>query len=145
MGKYVENHLSSNEKIIYKGRISYITIITSIFRLRLIRNLIDIFTTELAITNKKVIGKRGFINSASMDSALDKVQNVAVKSGLFGKIFNYGDITITTAAGSYHFFNIAKAETFKQRLNAQIEQYSEDKVKSQAAEMAKAMAGALNR
>ena len=103
MGKYIENHLTKNEKIIKKAKISAITIFTSIFRLRFFRNLVAMATTELGFTDKNVIGKSGFISSKAMSSSLDKVQNVSVKSGLFGKIFNYGDVTVTTASGTYKF------------------------------------------
>lgn len=143
MGKYIENHLTKNEKIIKKAKISAITIFTSIFRLRFFRNLVAMATTELGFTDKNVIGKSGFISSKAMSSSLDKVQNVSVKSGLFGKIFNYGDVTVTTASGTYKFFNIAKAEAFKTALMTQIETYGEEKVKYQAAQMAQAMAGAI--
>lgn len=145
MGKYIENHLTKNEKIILKAKISPITIITSIFRLRFIRNLIAIATTEIGFTNKNVMGKSGFISSKAMSSSLDKVQNVSVKSGLFGKLFNYGDITVTTASGTYKFYNIAKAEAFKTALMSQIDTYGEEKVKYQASQMAQAMSSAINK
>lgn len=145
MGKYIENHLTKNEQIILKAKISPITIITSIFRLRFIRNLIAMATTELGYTNKNVIGKSGFITSKAMSSTLDKVQNVSVKSGLFGKIFNYGDVTVTTASGTYKFYNIAKAEAFKTGLMSQIDIYGEEKIKYQASQMAQAMSGAIKK
>lgn len=145
MGKYIENHLTKNEKIILKAKISPVTIITSIFRLRFIRNLIAIATTEIGFTNKNVMGKSGFISSKAMSSSLDKVQNVSVKSGLFGKLFNYGDITVTTASGTYKFYNIAKAEAFKTALMSQIDTYGEEKVKYQASQMAQAMSSAINK
>lgn len=145
MGKYIENHLTKNEKIILKAKISPITIITSIFRLRFIRNLIAIATTEIGFTNKNVMGKSGFISSKAMSSSLDKVQNVSVKSGLFGKMFNYGDITVNTASGTYKFYNIAKAEAFKTALMSQIDTYGEEKVKYQASQMAQAMSSAINK
>lgn len=145
MGKYIENHLTKNEKIILKAKISPVTIITSIFRLRFIRNLIAIATTEIGFTNKNVMGKSGFISSKAMSSSLDKVQNVSVKSGLFGKMFNYGDITVTTASGTYKFYNIAKAEAFKTALMSQIDTYGEEKVKYQASQMAQAMSSAINK
>ena len=145
MGKYIEKHLTKNEKIILKAKISPVTIITSIFRLRFIRNLIAIATTEIGFTNKNVMGKSGFISSKAMSSSLDKVQNVSVKSGLFGKMFNYGDITVTTASGTYKFYNIAKAEAFKTALMSQIDTYGEEKVKYQASQMAQAMSSAINK
>ena len=61
----------------------------------------------------------------------------------WGKIFNYGTVKINTAAGVYEFDGVSSPDNFKRKIMNQIEQYEEDRVKQQAAEMASAMAGAL--
>ncbi len=140
MGKYVEKQLTNKEKVILKARISYVTIFTSIFCFRFFRNLIDIATTELAFTNKNVIGKTGFIRSGSLSSPLNKIQNINVSSGLGGKIFKYGTIKIQTAGGQVVFHSIKDAEGFKQKLLAQMDIYEDERIQQQAS----AMAGAIN-
>ena len=79
-----------------------------------------------------------------MDSMLNKVQNVKVTQSFGGKIFNYSDIIVTTAAGSYKFGAIKNGNQFKNMVTAQIDQFEEDRIKQQADEMAKSMAGVLN-
>ena len=100
---------------------------------------------ELGITNKRVIGKVGVANTKSLDAPLNKIQNSSVVQPFFGKIFNYGTVRIDTAAGNFEFPAVKNAENFKSILMAQIDQYEEDRVKQQAAEMANAMTSALNR
>ncbi len=98
---------------------------------------------ELAITNKRIIGKVGVLNTNSLDSPLNKIQNVSEDQTFGGKIFNYSTITITTAAGSYKYSCIKRGAAFKNAIMAQIDQYEEDRIKQQAAEMAAAMSGAM--
>ena len=78
MGKYIDKNLSRNEQIIVKAKFS------------IFGGLIGIFINELAVTNKNVVGKAGFIRKKTMSSPLDKVQNISVSKGLFGSIFGYG-------------------------------------------------------
>ena len=154
MSKYVENNLTRNETIIKKASISKLSLIPTWiggivfgilvvpFILAIVKT-IQLFNIELAITSRRIIGKAGVVNSSAMDAPLDKVQNVKVSSGLWGKIFGYGTIEIDTAAGKYTFLKVNKADAFKKALMAQIEQAQEDKMKQQAEEMAKAMAAAI--
>ena len=104
---------------------------------------ISIFNIELAVTDRRVIGKSGIINTSAMDAPLDKIQNCSVSSGLWGKIFGYGTIEIHTAADLYLFTMVKNPDAFKKALMAQIEQAQEDKMKQQAEEMAKAMSSAI--
>ncbi len=152
MSQYVENQLGKGEIIINDAKISKISIIPSIISLifivtifKALKNIIGVFFIHLAITNKRVIGKYGIINTNACDAPLNKVQNVSVSSGLGGKIFGYGTVEIHTAAGKYKFNFIKKAEAFRSQLSAQIDQYEEDQAKRQAEEMAKAMAGMMNK
>ena len=155
MGKYVENNLNKNEQIILKAELNPIRLVLSwvggilffwliVPLFSAIKNTILHVNTELAITNKRIIGKVGFANSSSLDAPLNKIQNVSAATTLFGKIFNYGVITITTAAGQFRFAGIKKVDALKGVVMNQIDQYEEDRIKQQAAEMANAMAGALN-
>ncbi len=135
MGKYLEQNLSRNEKIVKQAKLFAVSIFTG--------GIFAYATTELAVTNKNVIGRVGFIRKKVMSSPLNKVQNVAVSKGLFGSIFGYGKVKIDTAAGSYSFKYIKKPEDFKKTVFDQMEIFEREKVKQQAAEMAAAMSGAM--
>lgn len=104
-----------------------------------VKDLIKFFTTKLIITNKRVNGKTGLINTNELDSPLNKINGVQVRQGLFGKIFNYGTISITTASTVFNFDYIDKPNDFKTILNNQIEKYDDDRIEKQAKKMAEAM------
>lgn len=157
MGKYVQSNLGKNETIVAEAKLTGLMLLGKwivgilFFWLLFIPTIKAIVATvrfknvELAVTNKRIVGKTGVINSGSLDAPLNKIQNVSASSGFWGKIFGYGRITIQTAAGSYDFYGVKTPDSFKGIIMAQIDQYEEDRVKQQAAEMAQAMAGVLNR
>ncbi len=156
MGKYVENQIGKNETIVKKADLNGLFLLGAWIKgillcwLFLIPTIKAIIATikfnhiELAVTNKRIIGKIGVANTDSMDSPLNKIQNVSLSQPFFGKIFNYSTVSVVTAAGAYKFEAIKNGQGFKNIVMAQIEQYEEDRVKQQAAEMAKSMASVLN-
>ena len=155
MGRYVENSLYRNEKIIKKAELNPLHLVIKwvygilfcwllfIPTVKAIIATVKFKNNELAITDKRVIGKIGVFNTHSLDAPLNKVQNASVNQGFWGKIFNSATICIPTAARSFYFEGVKNAEAFKSMLMAQIEQYEEDRVKQQAAEMANAMSAAM--
>lgn len=155
MGKYVENNLNRGETIVKKAELNSISLVmTWVFGIlffwllfipliKAIIATIKFCNTELAITNKRIVGKTGFANSGSLDAPLNKIQTASASTKFWGKIFNYGTVTINTAAGAFTFTGIKNADGFKGLVMAQIEQYEEDRVKAQAQEMASAMAAAI--
>jgi uncharacterized membrane protein YdbT with pleckstrin-like domain len=52
------------------------------------------FTTEVAVTDRRIIYKVGFINRHTVEMHMDKVESVDVDQTILGRLFNYGDITI---------------------------------------------------
>ena len=52
------------------------------------------FTTEVAVTDRRVISKTGFIRRRTVEMHMDKVESVDVDQTILGRLFNYGDITI---------------------------------------------------
>jgi uncharacterized membrane protein YdbT with pleckstrin-like domain len=58
------------------------------------------WTTEIAVTNKRVIQKRGFIRRDTAEMNMDKVESVIVNQSLLGRLLGYGSIVIRgTGAG----------------------------------------------
>src|SRR5947208_843643 len=51
-------------------------------------------TTEIAVTNKRVIQKRGLIRRLTGEMNMDKVESVIVDQSLLGRILGYGSITV---------------------------------------------------
>ena len=61
------------------------------------REVFRVLTTEIAITDRRVISKTGLFNTEVKVTPLNKVNNVNVKQSLFGNMLDYGDIEVTTA------------------------------------------------
>jgi uncharacterized membrane protein YdbT with pleckstrin-like domain len=51
-------------------------------------------TTEIAVTDRRIIYKRGFISRRTIEMQMDKVESVDVDQSVMGRILNYGDIII---------------------------------------------------
>lgn len=73
-------------------------------------------TDELAVTDKRIIGKIGLIAIKTMDMPIVKIQNVSVSYNILGRILKYGAVSIFSSSGEYTFKNIKKPEQFKNRL-----------------------------
>lgn len=66
----------------------------------LIREWYGWWTTEIAVTNLRVIYKTGFIQRRTNEMNMDKVESVQVDQSILGRILDYGTVIITgTGAG----------------------------------------------
>jgi uncharacterized membrane protein YdbT with pleckstrin-like domain len=57
-------------------------------------------TTELALTDRRIIMKRGFISRDTVEMNLNKVESLHVNQSLMGRILNYGDVTVVGTGAS---------------------------------------------
>jgi len=57
------------------------------------------FTTEIDVTDKRVILKRGFISRETTEMNMDKIVSIDVEQSIFGRILDYGTIKINGAGG----------------------------------------------
>ena len=155
MGRYVEQNLTRNEKVVKEAELNVLKLVAAwVFGIvffwllliptyRAIKATIIYCNTELAITNKRIIGKVGVATSGSLDAPLDKIQTVGVVTTLGGKRLNYGTIKISTAAGDCLFHGLKNPESLKNMITVAMDEAEEEKVKHQAEEMAAAMAAAM--
>lgn len=51
-------------------------------------------TFELALTNKRVIGKRGVIRRHTLELSLRKVERIEVDQGILGRLFGFGTVVV---------------------------------------------------
>ncbi len=51
-------------------------------------------TTEIAVTNKRIIYKRGLVARYVGEISIDRVEGVNVLQGIMGRIFNYGRLIV---------------------------------------------------
>jgi uncharacterized membrane protein YdbT with pleckstrin-like domain len=50
--------------------------------------------TEIAVTNRRVIYKKGLIRRQTNEMNMDKVESVQINQSILGRLFDYGDVTI---------------------------------------------------
>ncbi|MFI8383872.1 PH domain-containing protein [Pseudomonas sp. NPDC079086] len=109
MGSYVDSALTKGEHIIYQAKVSVWSlapiialgfIFLGLFGIGLlfwIDAAIKYFTTELAITNKRVIAKFGLISRTTIEINLQKIESIQVNQGVLGRIFNFGSVVVSGA------------------------------------------------
>lgn len=80
---------------------------------------------EYVVTNYRVLRNTGVLSKTSVDSRLDKINNVEHRQSLWGRLLNFGDVEIDTASetGTAVFRNISHPLEFKRAIVATAEQY----------------------
>ena len=58
------------------------------------------FVNELAMTNKRVISKKGFIRSDTSELKLSKLETIEIKQSVLGRILGFGKIICIGTGGS---------------------------------------------
>jgi uncharacterized membrane protein YdbT with pleckstrin-like domain len=58
------------------------------------------WTTEIAVTDKRIIYKRGFIRRHTVEMNMDKVATVDVDQSILGRMLDYGSIRIVGTGGT---------------------------------------------
>jgi uncharacterized membrane protein YdbT with pleckstrin-like domain len=58
------------------------------------------WTTEIAVTDKRLIYKTGFITRHTVEMNMDKVASVDVNQSILGRILDYGTVQVIGAGGA---------------------------------------------
>jgi uncharacterized membrane protein YdbT with pleckstrin-like domain len=126
MSGYVEGALTKGEQVVYRAQISVwslapLLLIGFVFMalygfgiLFWIAAAIKYFTTELAITNKRVIAKFGLIRRSTIEINLQKIESIQVHQSILGRIFNFGSVVVSGAGNPRAVIpNISKPLQFR--------------------------------
>jgi uncharacterized membrane protein YdbT with pleckstrin-like domain len=70
--------------------------------------VIMLYTTEQAITNKRVVFKNGLIARKTEEMNLNRVETVEVEQSILGRIFGYGDVKLTGTGSSFVIFKFVE-------------------------------------
>jgi uncharacterized membrane protein YdbT with pleckstrin-like domain len=77
------------------------------------------WTTEVDVTDRRIVYKRGFIRRHTVEMNMDKVESVDVDQSILGRMLNYGDITIRgTGVGIEPLHNIDAPLEFRNQVTA---------------------------
>lgn len=129
MGSYIDSNLTTNERVIKEAQVSWWSqwpffliggflvlsgmgaslgsdesgggggVILFIAATFIILAVIRVISTELALTNKRVIAKTGFIRRNTVELRLEKVEGFVVNQSIFGRIFKYGSVVVSGTGG----------------------------------------------
>ena len=108
---YIDDSLIEGERVIHKARVSWwsqfglivlglVTLVVVIGLFFLLAAWINVRSTEIAITTRRVIAKFGFIRRSTVEINLDKVEALRVEQGMMGRFLNFGTIFISGAGTS---------------------------------------------
>lgn len=89
-----------------------------------IREYIYIKSIELAFTDKRVIGKVGLINTVTIETPLNKVNNISIRKNFLAHLFGYGTIIITSSSMDHVFHYIENPEKFKNSLLDEMDKFN---------------------
>jgi len=79
------------------------------------------FSSEFAVTNKRVLIKVGLIRRHSIELLLQKVEGIGVDQGLLGRILGYGTITVSGVGGTKEAFRmISNPLEFRRQVQASL-------------------------
>ena len=124
MGKYIDQAVVPGEKIIMEGEFAladnWLALTLSLGLLYL-----PIYhyqkTNEIAVTNNRIIGKSGIISRDTIDISLKSIESVDVSQTILGRIFGYGDVSITGSGGiKRNIVGIKEPEKLKQAINTAV-------------------------
>jgi len=124
---YIDDSLVPGETVLHRARVSWwsqaglvvlgillLVVVVGLFFL--VAAWIKVHSTELAITNRRVIAKFGFIKRDTVEINLEKVEALRVEQGFWGRILNFGTILMTGTGGSLEPIpNIADPLVFRRK------------------------------
>jgi uncharacterized membrane protein YdbT with pleckstrin-like domain len=102
---YIDDSLVAGETVVHRARVSWwsqfgllllglVTLVVVIGLFFLATAWVRVHATEIAITNRRVIAKFGFIRRHTVEINLDKVESLRVEQGLMGRFLNFGTVFI---------------------------------------------------
>lgn len=110
---YIESTLVKGEEVIYEGKLSVWSLLPIVVvgilllpfygagLILLVVAYLRYISTELALTNKRIIAKVGFITRNTIEINLSKVESIRISQGLFGRLMNFGGIIVSGSGASH--------------------------------------------
>jgi membrane protein YdbS with pleckstrin-like domain len=148
---YLDDHLLTGERIVYRAKLHWTIFLISIVVVLLgiglgillqvlepaysfaggalvgvglllaIGPAVRYISSEFAVTDKRVLGKVGFIERESDETLLSKIEAIAVDQGVLGRVFGFGTVTITGTGGTQEVFSrISEPLEFRRQIQSQI-------------------------
>ncbi len=148
---YVNENLMTGERIIYETRLHWIILfvpvaisgilflfvglwvssgdVNGVVAISLIGGgvalsgeaIIRLLTSEFAVTDRRVMIKVGWLRRRTIETLLQKVENLGVEQSISGRLLGFGSLAVTGTGGtSEHFANIRSPLVFREHVQEQI-------------------------
>jgi uncharacterized membrane protein YdbT with pleckstrin-like domain len=144
---YIDQTLLADERVVYRTALHWIIFARGVFvllvglvvlvafshvpvaglvvlllaLLLLIPPFVAYQTTELGVTNKRLIVKVGFIRRRTLELLLRQVEAISVDQTLAGRMFDYGSITLTGTGGVREIFHrVREPLELRRRIQGQV-------------------------
>ena len=79
-------------------------------------------STEMAVTNRRVLMKSGILGRRTVELMLSKVESIGVDQGIFGRMAGYGRVVVRGTGGTHELFDrIARPLEFRRQVQEQID------------------------
>lgn len=90
---------------------------------RMARTLVNRGTTDMLITNRRVLSRIGVLRKESDEMFLGKIESVEVQQNLWARLMNYGTVEVNgSGEGQLIFPNIESPGNFRRACMAAVEQ-----------------------
>jgi uncharacterized membrane protein YdbT with pleckstrin-like domain len=148
---YVDKNLLSRESVVFRGRLHWNVYVVPVFITALslfvaywgatqkynnvalgffvaaaasiLFPYVRAKTSEFVVTDKRIIMKVGILGVRTLEMFLNKVENIGVNQTIWGRMFNFGEVTVTGSGGTKEVFgNIARPYEFRKAAQEQISQ-----------------------
>ncbi len=143
MASYVDSNLNPGEHVVYRGTVHWIVflppvvmvcfgvpLIGMVEQIGLVLTVAGLLagaaawirqtTSEFAVTNRRVIVKTGLLARRTIEINISRVESVGVDQDIFGRIFNYGAITVIGTGGTKEPFTlIENPQAFRRMVQAE--------------------------
>jgi uncharacterized membrane protein YdbT with pleckstrin-like domain len=79
------------------------------------------FSSDFAVTDKRVLARMGIVQRQSLETLLSKIEGLGVEQDLWGRLLGYGTITLTGTGGTRESIAaIPRPLEFRRQVQAQI-------------------------
>jgi uncharacterized membrane protein YdbT with pleckstrin-like domain len=122
--RYIDESLAAGETIIQRGKwpgVFWFGAWAALLLLGIIfvAAAIKMKTTDFAVTNRRVILKRGWLNRRTHELAVESVEGVSLDQSLIARLFGYGRVVVTgTGDAVIAFPPMAQPVAFRRAIEA---------------------------
>lgn len=100
--RYTESALVSGERVQYVGHFRWLQKIAALVLCGIIVGIywvIEMRSTEMAITSRRLIYKRGWIARETDELSLHRIEEVNLQQGFWGRVLGYGKVHVQGMGG----------------------------------------------